>query len=160
MKKQLKLEAKPDYSRDRNREIFRLWKECGLTTEALAIRFGMSKKEIAAILAKEPLLQGLPRNLEIIRLRRECGMTLDAIGTIFGITRQSVRNVLNKETAIQKQAKHRAALAEKLNGRPRSVLWTKTHDWTPQKQELEIRQERKEILSKAEQISKQKMHLE
>lgn len=102
----------------------------------------------------------LKRNLEICRLSREEGMRPEAIGAMFGITRQQVRNVLAKEAIIQRQERHRAALSEKLDGRPRSVLWTKTHFWTPEEQEAEIRRERKEILPKLEQISHAKMHLE
>lgn len=96
------------------------------------------------------------RNQEMWRLRFEEGMTLAAIGRRFGISPQAVVNALVKEPKRQRKEEQ---LARILDGRPRSVLWTTTYRWTPEKQEEEIRRERKEILSKLEELPKSKMYL-
>lgn len=100
----------------------------------------------------------LGRNLEIYRLR-DAGLTLKDIGDLFGVSGAQVASILKKKVQIQRRHAAQASLAKVLDGRPRSVLWTDRHEWTPEQQEIEIRRERKEILSKAEQLPEARMKL-
>ena len=100
----------------------------------------------------------LDRNLEICRLR-ETGLTLDAIGRIFGISQTSVAGIVKKTAKIRRRHEAQALIAKALDGRPRSAFWVQRHDWTPEKQEEEIRRERKEIVSKLEQLPAARMKL-
>jgi hypothetical protein len=98
------------------------------------------------------------RDLEICRLR-EAGLTLDAIGRLFGISRTRVAGIIKKAAKIRRRHEAQTLLAKALDGRPRSAFWVAQHDWTPEKQEEEIRRERKEIVSKLEQLPAAKMKL-
>jgi hypothetical protein len=98
----------------------------------------------------------LERNLEICRLR-ETGLTLKAIGRLFGITQEQVRHIVKKTAQIRRRHEVQGLIAKALDGRPRSAFWVARHDWTPEKQEEEIRRERKEIVPKLEQLPAAKM---
>jgi transcriptional regulator with XRE-family HTH domain len=118
------------------------------------------KREIEPVL-KLPHAKPTPspgRDLEICRLR-EIGLTLDAIARLFGISRARVAQIIKKAPKIRRRHEAQAIIAKALDGRQRSAFWVQRHDWTPEKQEEEIRRERKEIVSKLEQLPAARMKL-
>jgi hypothetical protein len=82
------------------------------------------------------------RNKEILRLRLECGMTLKELGKKFGLNATTIRDIVKKEPRIQRRVAMQDRLEVFLGGRPKGFLMAKTHAWTPEMQEKELKSER------------------